>query len=266
MQHFYLPQSTKTILSALFCFFTLPLFGQLPFYEDFETAGGSTYTADNSSLTGLPEWSYLQSGIGRLRFNAGPSFPFSGTNAATLDANGVAPITDTNYLILELDLSAYAGATDIELGFVFMHHGDEEHANDRVWVRGSNSDPFVEIYNLFANQGSAGVYQIASGLDVDLTLSNAGQSFTSTFQVLFGQEDDFDASSTTATDGYTFDNISLVQSTPTLDVSSGMYNVGSCAYAPLTINSPTTLTFIDDLVTNALPVGFNFEFYENTFS
>ncbi len=94
-----------------------------------------------------------------------------------------------------------------------MHHGEETHAGDRVWIRGSSSDSWVEVYDLFTNKASAGSWKTVTGIDVDAALAGASQSITSTFQIRFGEQDNYPASSTTQSDGFTFDDINLEEGT-----------------------------------------------------
>ncbi|MEQ9322229.1 MAG: hypothetical protein RIF41_23890, partial [Polyangiaceae bacterium] len=182
----------------------------LPYLEDFEGTTGETYLGDVASLTGAPDFSFSTSSqtLGRLRMSAGPAFPQSGTGAATLDkaANGGAPVF--NELILTLDMSNYAVANDtVDLGFGVMGHGDEADPNDRVWVRGSAADPWVEVVNL--NQvDQTGAY-VNVTVDITAALLAANQEFSATFGVRFGQEDNFQASTINGPDGFTFDDISL---------------------------------------------------------
>ena len=197
-------------------FFTTPGTVILPWTEDFENAEILYYMADQTNLYGLPEWDYDQSVAGgRLRFEAGSSFYHGGSRAATLDRYPSGSL-NTNYLIATLDLNNYSSSTDIELSFYYMHHGEEPHVNDRVWVRGSNTGAWVEIYNLYANQGTAGNWNTVSNLDIDATLTTASpsQTVSSTFQLRFGQLDNYPATSTTVSDGYTFDDISITKVSP----------------------------------------------------
>ncbi len=107
-----------------------------------------------------------------------------------------------------------------------MHHGEESSTNDRVWIRGSNTDSWVQIYDLWFNQGSSGNWNTVSGLDIDATLAGASptQTVSSTFQIRFGQQDNFPATSTTTSDGYTFDDISITGSIPVTYTWNGTIN------------------------------------------
>ena len=181
----------------------------LPFIEDWEGTNGETYTALTASLAGAPEWSFepLATG-GRLRMAAGAGFYASGNAAATLDRDNTSTTTIINYLTLTLDMSNFNVANDnIVLDFSHMQHGDESSTNDRIWVRGSSADPYVELYNLTVGGPPSGQYQNVIDVDVTAALLSASQNYSSTTQFRFGQEDNFPATSPTGTDGRTFDDI-----------------------------------------------------------
>jgi len=180
----------------------------LPWTEDFESIGSTTtFTANTTDISGLPEWSYEKTEYGRLRFEAGANFNHGGDHAATLDADP-SGVTSINYLILTLNLSSYA-SYDLLLSFYFMHHGEENNTNDRVWIRGNISASWIEVINLNSIMGTAGTWNYVSGIDLDSILTNNGQSVSTSFQIRFGQEDNFPATSTTGSDGFTFDDITL---------------------------------------------------------
>jgi len=185
----------------------------LPWTEDWESITTSSYTSDVSSIAGAPEWSYdMVDEGGRLRFEAGSNYYHNGSKAATLDKNPNGSV-NTNFLIAELDLSNYISSTNIVISFYYMQHGEESNDNDRVWVRGSSSDDWVEIYNLYTNQGSNGNWNHVVDLDIDDILFTAvpQQTISSTFQIRFGQQDNYPSTSTTASDGYTFDDIVVAE-------------------------------------------------------
>ncbi len=185
----------------------------LPIVEDFEFGFSNSIFQQNQDVlcASTYKWSYETSlaSDGRLRFSV-PGFANNGSSAATLD-RVLSGGTVTNYLILTADLSSYSSSSILGLEFSYMHHGEESHANDRVWIRGSNTDAWVQIYDLYTNQGTAGIYNQVIGLDIDSILANAipPQRVSSTFQVRFGQEDTNPANSPTRTDGYSFDDITI---------------------------------------------------------
>ncbi|MCA9622775.1 MAG: hypothetical protein KC731_27335, partial [Myxococcales bacterium] len=183
----------------------------LPYLEDFEGTNGEIYLNDTPSLTGVPDAGFTTSaqGIGRLRMNAGPGFAASGTGAATLDKSIDGGADVVNLLTFTLDMSNYSAQTDlVELSFAAMSHGDEPDVGDRVWIRGSSSDLYIELANLSQQVNGVGAYTTITG-NVSALLTANGQDFSSTFQIRFGQQDNFSAISPNGTDGYSFDDIAL---------------------------------------------------------
>ena len=184
----------------------------LPLIEDFEETAAEVYSApmEEVSIAGAPGFTYETADGGRLRTNAGVGFARSGNAALTLDRE-VPNTPATNFVILTADLSMLSAASDtIVLKFAWQHHREEPSANDRVWVRGSNTAPFVQVFNWSANLGEAGTYQ-QTELDVSQALQAAGQDFSSTFQVRWGQQDTSPATSPAGdtADGLTIDDVSL---------------------------------------------------------
>ncbi|MEZ4688012.1 MAG: hypothetical protein R3B47_18710, partial [Bacteroidia bacterium] len=112
----------------------------LPWSEDFENVGPSKrFNTSQFSLNGLGgfpaaySWGYFKPlGLeGRLRFNVGAAYANSGTHAATMDDSVNNTIVSPNELILSVDLSRYV-TSQINLGFSFMDHGEEQPPGDSV--------------------------------------------------------------------------------------------------------------------------------------
>ncbi|MBI1183828.1 DUF5011 domain-containing protein [bacterium] len=200
----------KALLACLFGFTFATAQAQitLPYTEGFENIGSTTtFTSSTSSINGLSNWSYANTNRGRLRFKAGNGFYHNGVVSATLDASTTNQYS-TNYLTLTLDLSKYT-KSDLELSFYFMNHGDESNTEDKVYIRGSNSDSWVLIYDWYSHRGTSGRWNYTGKLDIDSALAKANQKVSSTFQLRFGQRDNYPASSLTADDGVTFDDITI---------------------------------------------------------
>lgn len=190
------------------CATTLPMV--LPWTEDFESYSTTHNTATNWCNTDH-SLNYDNSDQNcQLRFNAGTGFYNNNSSAAaTLDRLWTFGVEGSNFLTFTFNLSSYTSASGIILEFYYMHHGQENHPNDRVWARGSLSDPWVQIYDLNANHGFSGAYNHVTNLNLVSLLGNAGQSVSTTTQVRFGQTGTDMAFSTFWSDGYTFDDISL---------------------------------------------------------
>ncbi|MBI3142854.1 MAG: DUF5011 domain-containing protein [Bacteroidetes bacterium] len=199
---------TPSLFVLLFCH--LSIAQTLPFFEGFENVGSTTtFTSSNTSINGLSEWSYEKTNQGRVRFSAGSGFYRTGAHAATLDASS-SNQQSTNYLIMTLDLSSYK-SSKFELSFYYMHHGEESHTADRVWIRGSSSNSWITLYDWYGNRATAGQWKRVVIKNLDTILANASQQPSATFQIRFGQADNYPAQSTTTDDGLTIDDISLIE-------------------------------------------------------
>jgi gliding motility-associated-like protein len=233
------------------------------YFEGFENySGASTYSA-NTALLGLSGASFETSTTqGRVRIPAGANYVRTGNFSVTLDAAVITSPDPVNYLIKTWDLSAYT-TSPLNIDFWMMDHGDESDANDRVWIRGSNTDSWIEVYNLVSPNLSNGVWTNISIPRIDTIITNASQTLTSTFEVRFGQQDNFPSNSITSSDGFTFDDISITTNTvsqntylwsnndTTASVTgliAGKYMVtvtngaGCSAVDSVTISEPTLLT------------------------
>ena len=195
----------------------------LPYFQGFET-DGNIYTQQNViGLDSTDEFDFTtsRSDNGRLRLAAGAGFPNSGTHAATMDQfpaqSGSGPYA-INYLILTLNMSKYNTNEKIYLDFSYQNHGEEQNTNDKVWVRGSDKSTWLQIYDLYTNQPQQDNYKAVQDLDISALLKTNSQSFSGSFQVRFGQEDNGAASPGQGGDGYTFDDITIWKETFDLSV------------------------------------------------
>ena len=177
------------------------------FSEDFEEAGTEVYTSNQDPVPVLTNnWIYEKTNQGRLRMAAGSGFYYSGSNAATLDVTTDNNFSE-NYLIATIDLGTETTFSNLKLSFYYMDHGDESHAQDRVFVRAGESETWVELYNLNANSAGAGIWNEVTDLDVSAAL--AAQTENDTLQIRFGQYDNYTADDPSFDDGFTFDLIQL---------------------------------------------------------
>ncbi len=183
----------------------------LPFLEGFESDTGSYLTGINFCDTDH-HWQFKtdQANLGRLQFNPTSSsslfYPKTGTKAATLDALGTSE-SAKNDLILTLNMNNYLSSPLIALSFSYMNHQESNDSNDRVWIRGSKNDTWIEIYNLYQNRTQSGTYKDVKELEFISVLTANGQSLSEQTQIRFGQEDinqNFDVG---YMGGWTFDDV-----------------------------------------------------------
>lgn len=182
----------------------------LPFSEGFESYSGEVMPvlADTTfNCSPSYKWEYHRGGNnGRLSFDA---VSYRGSHAAVLDVdqNNAA---DTVQLTLTINMLSYTTSVNpILLRFLFKDNSDETHAADRVWLRGSSNDSWIEIANWNGlSKGSSSWIEFLVGMDT--VLSNNSQSFSSTTQIRWGQYDNYPF---TGGDGLAIDDIQILEYT-----------------------------------------------------
>ena len=181
--------------------------------DNLETAAPATYERDTTGLAGAERYDFSRSTpYGRLRTFVDTGLAFSGTKAFTLDVNRYVPTGNTNYLYGTFNLRNYTAATDdIRLDFRFLHHGQANNSANRVWIRGSDTAPWIEVYNLDSAKGDAGLYQKTRSIALSAFLLANGHNFSSSFGVRWGQWGQWPATDKESAAGYTVDDIRLYQ-------------------------------------------------------
>ncbi len=189
----------------------------LPFYENFESATG-VFTGNNSCVhcDSVVHWSFKTNNptYGRLSFNLGFSNTTIGVGdnvGASMDATGGVFNFLADSLIGTFDMSNYHvdSAGFVGMSFYHLDHGSNDYIHELVWVRGSSTDPWIEVYNLYKN--SVKDQWIYSGyLDVGRFLKTNNQNFSSTLQIRFGFLGYRGLTGSVSKDGRTIDDVSLV--------------------------------------------------------
>lgn len=182
------------------------------FIDNIESATAATYEKDTVALEGVERYDFLRSTTyGRLRTFMNSGIAYSGTKALTLDANRYYLAGNTNYLIGTFNLTNYNATTnDVRLDFQFINHGQLPHANNKVWIRGNDNETWIEAYDLNI-YGETGVYKKTASIEVADLLAANGQSFSTSFQVRWGQWGQIAATDKRNAGGYSFDDIRLYQ-------------------------------------------------------
>ncbi|MES2386363.1 MAG: S8 family serine peptidase [Bacteroidota bacterium] len=181
----------------------------LPVSNTFEAVACTISTAAINAIPGAAAWDYAGSSTNaRMRScfldDLGGG---SGLRTITLDriASGAAV---SNYVTYTANLSNYSGTGSLALDFDYMFHGDvSDAAGKRVWARGSDTQPWVQVYDLWANRATAGTLKSVRKLNILPLL--AGQTITSSFQLKFGFEGINYAYNAYINGGTSFDNITL---------------------------------------------------------
>ncbi|MBC7889144.1 MAG: S8 family serine peptidase, partial [Ferruginibacter sp.] len=150
---------------------------------------------------------------GRARSFVNTGFAFSGNRAMTLDQTPYNNVANADSLTISYNLSNYL-SKQLRLDFYYKNHGQDDANGNKVWVRGSENDAWVQAYDLFANQSALGTWKRAI-ININEVMGSAvpPQSISPTFQVKIGQEGRTSANVANAVvdmdDGYTFDDLTL---------------------------------------------------------
>ena len=186
--------------------------GNLPWIDDFESAPAQEYTGNRMGLTNKDRYDLVATtSFGRIRTFLNTGIAYSGTKALTLDMDRFNAGGNVDSLIATFNLATFNSASDnLRLDFRYKNHGQSSHGAHKVWIRGTETDSWIEVYDLFANQNDAdGSYKLAAGIDISDSLSAYSQNYSTSFQVKWGQWGQFIAADNDGRDGYTFDDIRL---------------------------------------------------------
>ena len=199
----------------------------LPLAENFESATPATYLNTAFGIPGITRFDFSgNNASSRLRTNFLPAIEgITSTRTITMDRSA-SGVNVQNSLIYTVNMSGYSTTSSILIDFDYMHHGELNNTWERVWARGTDAQAWVQVYDLFANQGVAGTVNKVRGLDIKSALG--AQTIGTSFQIRFGSEPGNTATSTTLNQGYTFDNVRLSEGGNDLALVSVLNPVSSC--------------------------------------
>jgi hypothetical protein len=183
----------------------------LPLFDGFEGyTSGPIFTGGNAYFCNPSyNWTFVPNGNGRARLQANALYYNSGAQAFTMDQSSFPSQIETNSLIMTVNLSNYTTAGGIELGFVIMDHSATIRPDDRVYVRGSASDAWVQVLDLTLAVSGTGFHDSITNIDIVAPIVNAGQSIGSGTQIMFTQSGQSQAINATCCEGYSLDDVSL---------------------------------------------------------
>jgi len=162
----------------------------LPFIDDLETAVSRKYYKATFGVQGIERYDYTNTYFpGRLSTFLSSGMAYSGTKSLLTDLDRYLASGNTNFIYGTYNLSGVdAIARDIRLDFQLKMHGDSvANANNKVWIRGSDSETWIDAFTLSANGNIRGVFKRTPSLEVGKLLQSHGQNFSSSFQVRWGQ-------------------------------------------------------------------------------
>ncbi len=183
-----------------------------PFLDNIETASLQSFTTSQIGLQGLDRYDFVNTtAFGRIRTFVSTGISYSGSKAFTLDADRYTPGGNTDSLTGTFNIATYNAATDdIRLDFRYKNHGQVDDAANKVWARGNDQQNWIQVYDLYANQNQADEpYKLTPSIEVSDALIAAGQNFSSSFQVRWGQWGEILTADYNGGAGYSFDDIRL---------------------------------------------------------
>lgn len=185
---------------------------QLPWTDNFNTLPEQTVLVKQMGLTGSDRYDFVNSTpFGRIRSFINSGMAYSGNRALTMDVDRYTAAGNTDSLIATFNLATFtASSDDIRLDFQYKNHGQLPDAANKVWIRGSDTDNWIEVFDLVANQNDPGdSYKLSSSIELSDSLAAYAQDFSTSFQVRWGQIGQFMAADNEGFGGYTFDDIRL---------------------------------------------------------
>ncbi|MEP7238773.1 MAG: S8 family serine peptidase, partial [Ferruginibacter sp.] len=186
----------------------------LPVLDDFENALSKEYIVNTTGLDSIDRVDFKANTTrGRARTFVNTGFALNGSKAITLDQFPVGAL-NTDSLLMTYNLGNYTSGQQLRLDFYYKNHGNENNPNNKVWIRGDDTKPWVLAYDLIVNQGALGEYKHAV-INVNDVLDTVlpAQPISSSFQIKFTQQGATSANLPNPIidqdDGYTFDDVSI---------------------------------------------------------
>jgi hypothetical protein len=218
-----------------------------PYTEGFESATAQTYFTGTLGFDGLDRCDFFAgSSNGRARTFVNTGIARTGNRAVTLDQQTNLGVISADSLITTFNLMNYGPGDQLWLSFYYQNQGiDFSAGNNRVWIRGSETDAWIPIYTLPYNSSDFGVYRAATPVNITETLASAApaQMVSSSFQIKFGEHGYRSTNSVVIDgnldDGYTFDDVTI---TLTTDDVTMVQQVTPSANNTCTLSGAETIT------------------------
>jgi Subtilase family/Secretion system C-terminal sorting domain len=229
----------------------------LPWLDNLETAEVQTVNIRQMGLTGRDRYDFMNSALnGRLRTFLNTGIAYSGSKAITLDISSYLSAGNTDSLTGTFNLGTFGLTDEIRLDFRYKNHGQKTNAANKVWIRGGDADiNWIPMYDLFANQSNAdGSYKLSGSLELNDSLAAHGQSFTSSFQVRWGQWGQYMAADNESGAGYTFDDIRIYRAIDDIQLVSIDTPVVVACGLNTTVPVKVTVRNTTGSVINSIPV------------
>ena len=187
----------------------------LPVTEGFETTDSSQYMSSVLGLRGNDAFDFsANTADGRVRSFVNTGFAHTGIKAMTLDQYPYATFNTSDSLTANYNLSHYL-SSQLRYDFYYKNQGQSNLPGNKLWIRGSENDTWVQAYDLYANQATGLGMWTHGNFNVNDVLNSATppQTISSTFQIRFGEEGSVSANTPYPLEqednGYTFDDLTM---------------------------------------------------------
>ncbi|PSK89288.1 S8 family serine peptidase [Taibaiella chishuiensis] len=193
--------------------------------EDFENAAGLDIMGKGMiGIDGADRWDFTQTKpFGRIRSFVNSDISIQGNRSLSMDNNNNQRFdiagSSFNTATGTFNLAGYNPAGwEVRCEFDYIMHGVPKFdTGNQAWVRGSDTDPWIPLYAYQIDTTNLGVVRNSGSLSLTDILLAAGQTFSSSTQIRFGQYDTSLIAATYFGNGFTMDNFKLY--TVTDDVS-----------------------------------------------
>ncbi len=210
----------------------------LPVADGFENALIQEYILNTTGLDSIDRVDFkTNSTRGRARTFVNTGFALNGNRAITLDQFPYNAAQTTDSLLMTYNFGNYVGGQQLRLDFYYKNHGNENNPNNKVWIRGNDTKPWVLAYDLVANQAALGQYKHAV-ININDVLDTVlpAQPISSSFQIKFSQQGNTSANVPypiiDLDDGYTFDDVSIKEVSNDIGITRIISpNVSGCGLA-----------------------------------
>ena len=187
----------------------------LPFTDNLETAVSNQYYKNRFGIAGVDRYDFTNTDpFGRLSTFLNSGMAYSGSKSLIMDYNGWnGGVGSNNFLYGTYNLNGInAVIKDMRLDFQFKSHGDSVvNPNNKIWIRGDDSKPWLEAFTLSSNGNVPGEFKRTPSIELSDLLNAASQNFSSSFQVRFGQFGIVRINDNDGFQGHNFDDIRIYE-------------------------------------------------------
>jgi len=196
----------------------------LPFTDNLEAATSRQYHKNRFGVDGIDRYDFTNTDpFGRLSTFINSGMAYSGSRSLIMDYNGWnGGVGSNNFVYGTYNLNGVdAAVKDMRLDFQFKSHGDSVvDANNKIWIRGDDTKPWVEAFTLSSNGNVPGVFKRTTSIELSHLLIAATQNFSSSFQVRFGQFGIVRINDNDRSQGHNFDDIRIYEAIDDIQLKS----------------------------------------------